>query len=878
MHFGQQAGIQVSVDSRLLRDKSVLPLHGEYSGSEALQHLLSGSGLYWLEDESGLLTLKEANGAPLALDNIQISDHRSLLGETVIGRNLIESLPAGNGDITSLLKIHPNVQFDNKQQSSKTPGEISPAEISINGAKFYQNAFIVDGMNMNNDIDPAQEDTPFRLDSVPGTSQGMALDTDLLDEIKVLDSNVSAAYGRFNGGVIEATTRKPSQDFRGKVSSQMTRSSWTKYHIDDSQEESFENSSSYDEQPNFKKLTVRTTLEGHLTEDFGILADFTSKRSDITNMFYQAHNVAEMGSETADQRRRIDNYFLKGVWKANERLNLEGSVTYAPEENSYFRAGIRGAGVDIERGGAQINFKANWQADWGRIEQTLGWSEYELSRDAESDDYMSWYKSDSKPWGVGNNTLEGEFGDIEQKQSGYQYRLDTQWNPTELFGAIHKFRAGLELADQHVIYERLSESSTYVSPRATSTCTNSQGITDNLTCALGTTHHSNARYDGWDGQFLSTRTRYATGKFEFSTTSYALYLEDSIEINRLTVRPGIRLDDDSYMDKTTLAPRLAIAYDLFGNDNTRLQAGANRYYGRNIASWRLKEGRNRLRHNAETRTTLNSEWTMGNLATNQVKFNKLDIAYDDELTFGINHRWADFDFGLKYVNRKGRDQVIQVRGTTIGEPSIDPTLANSYTTWTNDGKSETDIVTLTVTPLQDFTWLGTRTNGQVALDWIDSKKSSPTYFEDGDDYWSDPIIQYDGKFIHYSERPADNYNRPWTARLTTMTEIPQWNLSWSNFFRYRAAYSKVGSTGRRADYQGQEVAVWEERDYSNAFTWDLRLSWELPTARNQALFVNADVFNVLDKTIVADSTSVNVTGIPTYEIGRQFWLEVGYRF
>src|SRR5690606_8352044 len=125
----------------------------------------------------------------------------------------------------------------------------------------------------------------------------------------------------------------------------------------------------------------------------------------------------------------------------------------------------------------------------------------------------------------------------------------------------------------------------------------------------------------------------------------------------LNLRPGIRLDDDSYMDQTTLAPRLAMQYDLLGNRQTLLQAGANRYYGRNIAAWRLQEGRNRLRYNNEVRNSLEDDWSVGSQALNQVRFNQLDIAYDDELMLGLLQQWQGLEFGVKYVRRKGRDQV-----------------------------------------------------------------------------------------------------------------------------------------------------------------------------------------------------------------------------
>lgn len=881
--FAVQSGVALAIDAEKLKGLNSEGLKGNYAIDTGFTALLRNTGYGVARTPSGyiLVALPKnvdagGGGGEAQLAPVLVVEQHEPMGTMVVNRQKIENLPAGNGDITSLLKIHPNVQFDNKQLSSKTPGEISPAEISINGAKFYQNAFLVDGVNFNNDIDPAQEATPFRLDSAPGNSQGMALDTDLLEEIKVLDSNVSAAYGRFNGGVVEATTRKPSKELRGKISAQMTRSSWTRYHIDKSQQESFENSSSFDEQPDFKKLTLRGTLEGHLTDNFGLLFNFTQKRSDITSMLYQAHHIATMGNETADQKRRIDNYFLKSVWKVNDRLDLDTSLTYAPEKNHYFRSGQPGGGVDIERGGLQFNLKARWRADWGNVEHSLGWSDIQQSRDAESNDWMTWRKSTSKPWGAATNSIEGENGDIEQKQTGWQYKLDANWDSFEWLGANHKIRAGLELADQYVFYERLTESSVYVLPKTTNTCTNSSGVTDTQTCAMGLTTN------GWPGQFLSSRTRYTTGKFDFTTTSYALYLEDSMDIGRFNIRPGIRVDSDNYMDKTTVAPRMALGYDLFGNGETYISGGVNRYYGRNIATWRLQEGRARLRLTTETRPTLNDNWSVGTPVQNAVKFSELDIPYDNEVMLGASQRWNGLKFDLKYVNRKGYDQVIKAKGTTLGAPSTDPNLSSSYTTWTNGGQSETDIYSLTISSLRNFTLMGTSTSGQLALDWTKSKKSSPTYFDDGDIYFDDPYIQYQGQIMRYSERPADNFSRPWTLRLSTMTSIPKWNMTWTNFLRYRAAYTKVAQTVPAASstviHNGQPVAIWEKRKFNNALTWDLRLGWEYPMARNQAFFVNLDVFNVLDKASVADSTSVTATGVPTYEIGRQFWLEVGYRF
>lgn len=53
---------------------------------------------------------------------------------------------------------------------------------------------------------------------------------------------------------------------------------------------------------------------------------------------------------------------------------------------------------------------------------------------------------------------------------------------------------------------------------------------------------------------------------------------------------------------------------------------------------------------------------------------------------------------------------------------------------------------------------------------------------------------------------------------------------------------------------------------------------EIPTGKQQALFINLDVFNVLDEQVVSSVQSSAVATTPSYDVGRQYWLEVGYRF
>lgn len=881
--FASQHGVALAFDPALTAGRRAPSVPANLPLEDGLAALLAGTGLHAVRRDDGSYTLEQpaqtSRGGTMPALRVG-STGASLFGEGMtLGQDYVQAQPAGNGDITSLLKINPAVQFDNAQLGSFNPGEISPAEISINGAKFYQNAFLVDGVSFNNDIDPAADASPYRLDSVPGGAQALALDTSLLEDITVLDSNISAAYGGFNGGVVDATTRRPSRTLSGSVSTQMARSEWTRYHLNGDIADSYNKASSYnDGQPEFKKEITRATLEGYVTDTVGLLASVTRKRSTIPSYFYSSHLVDTYGAQKETQRRASDNVFVKAVWEASDRLDLDASVTYAPSENHYFRSNSADGALDIDSGGLQAQVKANWQADWGRVQHQLSWSDTEQSRQADANDFYTWLHSASKPWGTTASSTQGEYGSIEQQSSRLQYKVDANADAFQWLGMTHRLSAGLQVAHERVSFERLEDASSYVVPVRTDTCTNRAGVTDTATCSLGLTDTGAARTTGWPGQYFSQRTRFAAGRIGFNVDSGAAYLEDDIQIGALQLRPGLRVDADSYMDQTTVAPRLAAAYQLNDAGNTRLLAGANRYYGRNAATWQLRDGVNRLRYNSERRSSLDAEWTLGTQATNQVRFNELKVAYDDEWMLGAQQQWGGFDVLFKYVNRTGRDQVIQVPGRDLGAPADDPTLSNSYTTWTNDGHSRTDIYSLVIKPLRALRWGNTYTTGMLALDWTDSRASAPDYEnEDGRMYYLDPIIRYQGDFMRYRDRPADNFNRPWTARLTTMTRIPAAHLTVSNFLRYRAAFSAVADTNLNTVYEGQSVDIWEERSFSPALTWDLRLAWELPVGTRGTVFSNVDVFNLLDASNV-NGVSNGPVSVPYYEMGRSFWVEVGYRF
>ena len=86
---------------------------------------------------------------------VELDDTSKYNSSATINKEFLKANPSGNGDIGSILRTLPNIQFDNSQLKSSTPGEIDPAKVSISGGLHYQNNFMLDGVNMNNDLDPA---------------------------------------------------------------------------------------------------------------------------------------------------------------------------------------------------------------------------------------------------------------------------------------------------------------------------------------------------------------------------------------------------------------------------------------------------------------------------------------------------------------------------------------------------------------------------------------------------------------------------------------------------------------------------------------------------------------------------------------------------
>ncbi|MGX2985156.1 TonB-dependent receptor plug domain-containing protein [Helicobacter sp. 23-1048] len=824
-----------------------------------------------------------------------------------IGREMLDSNPSGNGDITSILKILPNVQFDNAQYKSTTPGEIDPANISISGGLFYQNNFQLDGFNMNNDLDPLR--TNNNGDGPPtvqgGRSQGLAVDTSLLESVTVLDSNVSAAYGRFTGGVVEANVRKPRQDEGGikgwhsNFSYQHTSSGLTQYYIHEDSLSSFATSSDENYQPNFNKHIIRASVEGWASKNLGLIASYSTTRSYIPLNAYNSTIVG--GTSNGDKReqtRTIDNYYAKLHYNPLENLTIEANLAYMPQDNTYFNALAKDSFRHIKSGGIQSGIKALWQTPVGLWSNSLSYSFLEQSKRSEADYWLQWYRSDDKNWAWNANNIlyEGGTGNIDKTQHTVEFKTDMTFTSLVTAMLSQTFRIGFESSYQYAKRDRLQHyyRGNWANANLNGASWCNPNIPDELglfSCSLGQTTN------GFNGQYVSQLINLKAGKVSLDTFTYGIYAEDDANIDlgkggSINTRFGLRLDGDNYMSKHTLAPRFSLNYVTPAPKQykSQLTFGINRYYARNLLSYRLYD----LEKNFQARWVRDAatgKWTdqlagTGQFARpNYVSFGSLNVPYSDELMGGVLQNLDFVSINLKYIYRAGKDELMQkfINGV------------NGTREWSNDGRSQSHIVSLIISNAEPINTFGVLHHYLFAFDYTKVYRSYNLDFSTTElGYDEQTMIDYNGSIIAYENRPTQNWARPFTLRFSTTHNFNIGRTKWllNNFFRYRAGYEAmvlVGSAGSNNPNGGTYAYdTYRKWDFLGAFNWDMRLGFEVDIWRGQTLYFNADIYNVLNAKnmttlgtsdgSIASGIALASTAIPVYELGRQFWFQVGYKF
>src|SRR5271163_4510765 len=152
-------------------------------------------------DRSDFITVAE--------DQVHVETTSTQNGELISGAQLT-AVPLNGRSYTDLLSLQPGVAPVTSVTSSTVQdvgasalspsGDLNPGTISINGQREFANAFIVNGSDVEEDVNMGAAVIP-NLDSIA--------------EFRILTNNFDAEYGEFSGGQINVVTKSGSNQFHG---------------------------------------------------------------------------------------------------------------------------------------------------------------------------------------------------------------------------------------------------------------------------------------------------------------------------------------------------------------------------------------------------------------------------------------------------------------------------------------------------------------------------------------------------------------------------------------------------------------------------------------------------------------------------------------
>jgi hypothetical protein len=159
-----------------------------------------------------VLDIGNASDAVTVVENqLQVDTASTQVGEVISGTRMT-TVPLNGRSYTDLLGLQPGVApvtsitsetVQDVGASALSPsGDLNPGTVSINGQREFANSFIVNGSDVEEDVNMGAAIIP-NLDSI--------------DEFRIITNNFDAEYGEFSGGQINVVTKSGTNRFHGSA-------------------------------------------------------------------------------------------------------------------------------------------------------------------------------------------------------------------------------------------------------------------------------------------------------------------------------------------------------------------------------------------------------------------------------------------------------------------------------------------------------------------------------------------------------------------------------------------------------------------------------------------------------------------------------------
>lgn len=834
-------------------------LSGNMTVEQAVKQLLAATNLVYVIRQDGSFLIQDSAKEETPETLVVMGNSRNLYeGVDALSSQDLMMTPTGNGNLTDMLERLPAIESQGASGGSHGAGELTPENISINGARFSQNKFVIDGITVNNDLDPGFSD-PNDFNRLGSHSQGLYVDVDSIESVEVYDHNISASKGQFTGGSVEVKTKRYNGNNLFGLKWRHTSDSLTSYHFDDSDSDAFAEGelgffqASSSVQPKFDKNFYTGYAAVGLGGDWGSYITFSRKKSTIPfmNANAVAYNVGSDGSiepvgyvNTANinQYRINENISIKTSWTPSESESLDIKFLYGTGESRYQLGAVPGSDFTTKHHSTSFGLGYQNTTEYGQYRIDIDTTRMGDKRD--SDNKYTAIISGLHP---SRNEMAGGPPVLDNKQNSMSFKSSFLFDEMSVLRAKHKVNVGLELSRKKMESRRPEETLTHTFICYSGSCTK-----DTLT-------------------YFSKAYNYSY-HLDVTQNEYAIWLEDNITFGRLNIRPGVRADYNNFLRNTDIAPRLAVSWDLFGDAETHLISGYNRYYGRSFLELEAKKTREMSLLSVlypdkpwKIEIKPNVKWQ---------SLNSLRTPYDDEIVLGLNHLIGNFKVGLTGINRQGKDQI-----SSEDKPAEDATY------YTNNSLSETNTVTARIETLEYLTLGSTLWGIDGSLKWMERKSNQLNEFYGKNSVYDGTVgspygidrkdkVIYEGEVIDIEDLPVNGLGTPLKAQLSINTLLPEYDVSISNYMTWRDDYTSIQKQDPSVDSAtGERLLSYKKVDYEQSFTWDMQMRWS-PTFNDVELDLALDILNVLDDKNIASSENSTLQ----YDVGRQYWLELGVNF
>ncbi len=872
-----QLGVEIMLADDVEPKMTVRSVSGQLAPAKALSLLLNGTGLSYRQTSAaryevtrlpstaegdvrlGSLRVEGAgDGNPLAYQFGGQNADPLASGTSRFDRDAIAIRAPGTGDVNQMLRLLPSVQFSNSQgiASAHELQDLRPEFISISGGSPYENNFLVDGVGVNSrqDMFGGTEGSynAGHVSIVAATSpQSFWMDANLVGDITVHDSNVSARFGGFTGGVVEVNTRSPKSSFG--ISGYVAKSSdgMARFLMSDATRDALNGADVA--KPEFTKERFGITVDVPISDDFRLLAAYNRSRADVINA--RSSSYAHLGAY--GQKSISDNFMIKAEYDASSDIVVKAQLSYSPYE-SEFQSPSSLESLIVTKGGGltgqlSVDGKsgdANWQ-----VEISHAYSD--SSRDGPAGTYNISTLAPGMDWcSTGSTCTFGSVGPIDQTQNDTVVKA--HWEQP-LGNGILSF--GGEYS--HIVAAKRRDEAVNLHLNAV--------ISPDTICLVD---EGRACVDG--AYALRQRNVLPVMDVKAVVNAVAAYAEYQTDVLGFMVRAGLRYDYEDFLGNHNVAPRLSISRDVLGKVN--LTFGANRYYGRSFLGHALRDQYGAMRTYTRTATMVDGAPTWGdtwvlNSHTESSRYGSsdLDTPYNDELTLALTAPVPVLggEFRARALLRRSRDQFSSILAYT--EEFIKDTgqtATRSVYELSNDGRR--DYRSLTLEYLRQF---GANHSLSLNANFSRTKANNISYFDIADDLENDGVmVVYKGQIVPVLEATSanqiGNYGNPLVVNADLSSRLWDGRLRTNVNMRYRGTFSRVEDTDINQTIDGKRYDVYDVVDYKPGVEFNLGADVDVLKSQYGTATLELRVNNLLNRVPFSTYSSTS----QPWQMGRNIWI------